>query len=874
MQHDLRRLVLSLGSPIFAGIMMLAVLAALPCSAQSINSGTITGTVTDASGGVVGGAKVEISNAITGYQQTTATDTNGLYRFNNIPFNGYRLTATHAGFNSAVQNTEVRSTVPVTVNLALVVAGVATQVIVEENASVIETEPSAHSDVDMSTLQRLPITMAGSGLSEAVTMMAPGVVNDSNGFFHPIGDHASYSMQLDGQPINDQFSKNFSTQIPLDALQSVELTTGSPGAEYGEKTSLVLNTTTRSGLGLTKPTGSLNASYGSFGTTEESVRFGFGSEKFGNFLAASGSRSGRFLDTPEFVPLHAIGNNGSFFDRIDYQPHVKDVFHLNLFAARNWFQIPNQYDQQAAGQDQRQRVVSYNIAPGYQHTFSPSTLLTVNGWVRQDQVHYYPSADVFSDSPATLSQQRRLMSLGAKGDLAYIRGKHNMRFGAQFLQTRLKEAFQLGVTDPTFNAICLDGSGNPDPNPTPTDPSQCGSAGTGFTANPNLLPGLIPFDLTRGGSLFRFNDKGNINEYAFYATDTITWERLTLTPGLRITYYNGLSDATGVQPRIGAAYLIKRTGTVLRASYARTLETPANENLLLSSATGVGGITNVFGAFGQRPIPASRRNQFNVGFQQTIGRWLQVDADYYWKFAKPAFEFDVILTTPITFPIAWKQDKLDGFGIRVSTLDLKGFKLNTTMGYGRLRYFGPEVGGLIFNSPLPSVFRTDSDDPFYQTTVARYQLRKYGPWFAFTWRYDFGEVAGGSTGDLQGILGLTADQQHQMGFFCGSNVATPTNQISVCNLPFGQYGATRVQIPFPGTANDDHNPPRVATRNVFDFGVGTDNLLRSADSKRVTLQFTVVNVSNVVALYNILSTFGGTHFVQPRSYQMKVGFVF
>jgi hypothetical protein len=845
--------------------------------AQSINSGTVTGVVTDQSGGFVGGASVEISNSLTGYRQTTVTDTNGLYRFNNIPFNGYRLTAAHAGFNNVAQNIDVRSTVPVTLNLALAVAGVATQVIVQESASVIETEPSAHSDVDMSTLQRLPITMAGSGLSEAVTMMAPGVVNDSNGFFHPIGDHASYSMQLDGQPINDQFSKAFSTQIPVDALQSVELTTGFPGAEYGEKTSLILNTTTRSGLDLKKPTGSLNASYGSFGTTEESVTFGLGSEKFGNFLAASGSRSGRFLDTPEFVPFHAIGNNGSFFDRVDYQPHVKDVFHLNLFAARNWFQIPNQYDQQAAGQDQRQRVVSYNIAPGYQHTFSPSTLLTLNAWVRQDQAHYYPSADRFSDSPATLSQQRRLMSLGAKGDLAYIRGKHNMRFGAQFLQTRLKEGFQLGVTDPAFNPVCFHDSGLTDPvvdQPTITDPANCGaSAFFPNTTDNGFLPGLVPFDLTRNGTLFDFNDRGNINEYAFYATDTITWGRLTLTPGLRITRYDGLAQATGVQPRIGAAYLIKRTGTVLRASYARTLETPGNENLLLSSATGIGGLTNVFGAAGQAPVPASRRNQFNVGFQQTFGRWVQVDGDYYWKFASPGYEWDVIFNTPITFPIAWKKDKLDGFGIRVSTLDLKGFKLNTTMGYGRLRYFGPETGGLLFNAPLANVFRTDSDDPFYQTTVARYQFKNNGPWFAFTWRYDFGQVSGGGD-SLENILTLTADQQHQMGFFCGSDVATPTHQISVCNLPVGQYGATRVQIPAPGTANDDHNPPRVATRNIFDIGVGTDNLLRSADSKRVTLQFTVVNVSNQEKMYNFLSTFGGTHFLQPRSYTAEVGFHF
>lgn len=870
---------IKLAWPILACILLLPV-AGVPSYAQSINSGTVTGTVTDASGAVIAGATVEISNALTGYQQTAVTGSDGSFRFNNVPLNPYRLTAAHSGFSAAVQNADVRSTVPVTLDLTLPVAGTSTAVTVEAAASVIETEPSAHTDVDMSTLNKLPITMAGSGLSEAVTMMAPGVVNDSNGFFHPLGDHASYSMVLDGQPINDQFSKAFSTQIPLNALQSTELTTGFPSAEYGEKTSLIMNTTTRSGLGLGKTTGSLVASYGSFGTTEESATLGFGGTKYGNFLALNGARSGRFLDTPEYAPIHAIGNNGSIFDRFDYQPGGKDVFHLNLFFARNWFQIPNQYDQQALGQDQRQRVLSYNVAPGYQHTFNAHTLLTVNGWLRQDQVNYYPSADTFSDTPVTLAQQRRLMSLGGKADVSYSSGNHNVKFGAQIMQTRLAEAFTMGVTDPTFNPVCLTGAGDPVTDPGLVNPNACANAG--FQANPDVQPGLIPIDLTRGGSLFRFNDKGNINEYAFYVADTINWGRLTLTPGLRITRYDGLSQATGVQPRLGLSYLIKRTGTVLRASYARTLETPANENLLLSSATGAAGITDVFGAFGQQPIPASRRNQFNAGFQQTFGRFLQVDADYYWKYAHNAYEFDVLFTTPITFPIAWHNDKLDGFGIRVSTLDLKGFRVNTTMGYGRLRYFGPEVGGLIFNQPLATVFRTDSDDPFYQTTMARYQWKRNGPWAAFTWRYDFGQVSGGGAA-LDDILGLTADQQGQMGFFCGTNVATPNNQISDCNLPYGGtqssaipgvYGATRVQIPAPGTADDDHNPPRVASRNVFDIAVGTDNLLRSAESKRITLQFTAANLTNVSAMYNFLSTFGGTHFIQPRSYQARIGFTF
>ena len=74
------------------------------------------------------------------------------------------------------------------------------------------------------------------------------VVADSNGFFHPLGDHAQTSFSIDGQPISDQQSKIFSTQIPLNAISSMELITGAPAAEYGDKTSLVVNAVTESGL--------------------------------------------------------------------------------------------------------------------------------------------------------------------------------------------------------------------------------------------------------------------------------------------------------------------------------------------------------------------------------------------------------------------------------------------------------------------------------------------------------------------------------------------------------------------------------------------------------------------------------------------------
>src|SRR4030095_2546779 len=113
------------------------------------------------------------------------------------------------------------------------------------------------------------------------------------------------------------------------------------------------------------------------------------------------------------------------------------------------------------------------------------------------------------------------------------------------------------------------------------------------------------------------------------------------------------------------------------------------------------------------------------------------------KYTDHAYSSDVLLNTPIAFPISWRKSKLDGVAVRFSTTNIHGFQAYTTMGHVRSRFFGPEVGGLAFNSPLStSVFRIDHDQVFQQTTHLRYQRPDNGPWVAFTWRYDSGLVAG------------------------------------------------------------------------------------------------------------------------------------
>src|SRR5581483_5603231 len=266
-------------------------LAAVALYGQSINSGTVTGTVTDPASAAVPGAKVTLRNPLSGYEQSATTDDMGGYRFTNVPLNPYQLKVEAAGFNAAASQVDVRSSVPLTADVSLQVAGGNTTVTVQAAATLVEEDPSAHVDIDRSQITKLPVFDPGAGLSEAIVYSTGGVAADANGFFHPLGDHAQVSFVIDGQPISDQQSKLISTQLPTSAIQSMEAVTGTPAAEFGDKTSLVANITTRSGLGAAQPFGNLDATYGSFGTTGGSAGIGFGSAKAGNFLTVDGTRS-------------------------------------------------------------------------------------------------------------------------------------------------------------------------------------------------------------------------------------------------------------------------------------------------------------------------------------------------------------------------------------------------------------------------------------------------------------------------------------------------------------------------------------------------------------------------------------------------------
>jgi len=922
----------------------IAALLALTCclaaasDPQSVgNAGSLNGTILDETGAVIVGATVKIHNLRSGLERTAQTDTTGGFSFQNVPFNPYHLTVTVKGFSPYVQDVEVRSVVPVNVTIPLRAVVASTTVTVHESAGdLVETDSTTHSDVDKSEIDRIPMNPESAGVAAVVTSATPGVSADSNSQMHGLGDHASNTISVDGQASSDQTSKTFSNQIPSDSIQSMEVIAGAPPAEFGGKTSLVVKVNTRSGLGATKPTGSLSASYGAFGTANTAFDMAYGGQNWGNFISLSGTDSGRYLDAPEYEVMHDKGNVENAFDRVDYQIRTGNSIHANLAWTRSWFQTPDTYDNLNIGvldpfgnpvpeTDQRSQIKTFNIAPSWTLLINPKTVYTLGGYVRRDDYHYYPSGDPFSDlgplnlQRETIGQHRTLTNAGIHTDLAYVRGRNNMKFGATYEQTFLMENDSLGIVDPLLNAPCITQTapGTYTPVPGFTNPSQCSGVnlpntlaeyGTlGFVANgqpynpngslyPVFNPVLFPYDLARSGGLYGFNGSTDVKELALFAQDTITAGSWSFNLGLRGDLYNGLTTASQVEPRIGLAYNIKKTSSVLRLSYARTLETPFNENLVLSN----NGCDFAVIAALVPCIPAGLhpgfRNEFHAGLQQAFGRYLVFDGEYIWKYTHNGYDFSVLGNTPITFPIEWHNSKIPGYAASVHMPETHGFTAGVVFSSVAARFFPPQAGGLgvtVGQNGLP--FRIDHDEKFNQSTHLQYQPWKAGPWFAFSWRYDSGQVAGATpcygvlpgndctasvtlAGGVPGVAmvgngaPLTADEEFEAGFSCAGVRATPTVALPT-TCPASQFASSLITVPAPNQENDDHNPPRVAPRHLFDASIGDDNLLHG-DKHKVSLQLTAINITNNYVLYNFLSTFSGTHYVSPRALTAELGFHF
>jgi hypothetical protein len=782
------------------------------------SAGTIRGTITGPDAQPMAGVPLVLRNDITGFHAETTTDASGRYAFYNVPFNPYELHVEVQGFQTQHIPIDVRNPAPIDRPIALALEGVSASIKVEaeKSAAVLETDSSqSHIDIDKSSIARAPSAAPSRGM-ESLIIQAPGFSQDENGRYHFQGAHSQQSYVVDGQPISDQIGVTFSNSIDPGILQSAEVIYGNVPAEYGEKIAAVIDLTTKSGLGTGRPRGDVHAGGASFDTYDAGASLGGGTPTLGYYGSVSGSKSDRFLDPVNFDNLNNHGDTERAFLRLDFAPDASDALRLSGLIGRTNRDVPNTFSQEATGTDNTVETNDWNANAGWQHIFGPTTVLDTTLFARNNRFTYFGSP---LDPSVVTNSRRSLDNYGIQPTLSIQVGTvHELKFGAVYKLYPIQERFSFGITDPNLN-----------------DPSS-----------PDYNPNLAPYDLTRGGTFFLFDDSRTVTYFAGFAEDTVRLENLTAQIGVRYDHNSFPLAESQLEPRIGLSYYIPATKTVLRASYNRIFQTPEYENILFSSSSQAAALappdvqdSRALGN-GLLHVPSERQNAYDLGFQQELGSSIRLDVDFWQRDSDFAGDQDQFQNTGIVFPLAFEHGHLHGWNVRLDTAPLAGFRGYASVGHTRAIYVPPLAGGLFLDpSALDAInggpFVIDHDENLQIQSGLNYDFGTTGVWAGTVVRYDSGLVTGADQTILQ----------------------DPDNAFAYPYVDF--------------TSNTNLDPNRVKSRTVWTFSAGAD-LDRLGIP--VTLQVDLLNAFDVKGVYNVLSTFGGTHVIPPRTLAARIKYTF
>jgi len=778
-------------------------------------SGSVKGTVLGPDGKPMAAVLVLLRNNVTGFKAETTTGRDGTFLFFNVPFNPYELHIDTQGFAPVHRAVDVRTGIPVVVDVKLDIPSVKEEVSVmgEPTIAQLETDTTtSHIDIDKSYIQRAPAAVPMRAMEEIVTS-TPGFAMDENGRYHFQGAHSQSEYVVDGQTIADQTGVTFSNSIDPGIAQALEVIYGNVPAEYGEKIGAVINMTTKSGLG-SPFKGDVIGTYGSFDTYQGGLSLGGGSETLGWFGSFNAAGSDRFTDPVNFDNFNNNGNTQRAFVRLDSAtPDHSDAFRLSALLGRTARDVTNTFTQEAAGQAQHTETYDQNYNLGWQKIVSASGIVDITAFARLARYTLYPSP---GDTPVTADSNRSLDNFGLAASYTQTVGINTFKFGGTFKAYPMQEFFRFAITDPTFN-----------------DPSY-----------PDYNPNIAPYDLTRGGHPFEFSDSATNHYYAIYLQDEIRWNNLTANIGVR--YENNSLPTTNVQwsPRVGLAYYLPSTGTVFRATYSRILYTPEFENILLSSSPEAAALappvvqnSRPLGG-GSLPVQSERQNAETVGFQQALGSHLRFDVDFWWRDTKNAGDQDQFFGTGIVFPLSFAEGHYNGWDLRLDFAPTYGFHGFVSAGHVHAEYVPPFTGGLFLDAgALDTItggpFLIDHDQKLQIQGALYYDVLNTGLWLGSNVRYDSGLVSGVGPADI-------------------------------ANDPDNSFAIPFINTNHAGTGLD---PYRIKARTIVDFQVGYD---LNKVAIPLQLQFMVLNAFDVQGLYNILSTFGGTHVIPPRRFVGQV----
>jgi outer membrane receptor protein involved in Fe transport len=230
-----------------------AVMALLLCgiAVAQQETGQISGTIKDQSGGVIAGATVAVRNLATSLERVVTTNQSGNFVVTNLPPGAYSATATMKGFNTAKRQIQVTVGSMVGADITLEVGSATTVIEVAGTSEQVNIENQVLMDVvttkqveTLPTLTRNPYDLVAIGGN-----ISPDGDGANRGTGYSINGQrsASTNILLDGADNNDNFDASLGQSVPLDSVQEFSVVTSSFTAEYGRASGGVVNVATKSG---------------------------------------------------------------------------------------------------------------------------------------------------------------------------------------------------------------------------------------------------------------------------------------------------------------------------------------------------------------------------------------------------------------------------------------------------------------------------------------------------------------------------------------------------------------------------------------------------------------------------------------------------
>jgi len=807
----------------FAFLFSLLVMA-IPILPQS-NSGELRLTVTDPSGLRVK-SSIQIISQGNDYRQAFTTDDHGKLDAQRLPYGIYQVLVQAQGFAPINVLVEIRSALPLNRTIKLHVAPVSQSVQVSAAATLFDPyRAGSVNEMGMETIQNRLTALPGRSMQDLVNT-EPGWLYEGNAVLHPRGSEYQTQFIVDGIPLTDNRSPSFGPEAEANDVESLKIYTAGIPAEYGRKMGGIVevNTMRNQDPGFH---GQFTIFGGSYATGGLNVQGQYSWK--GNTVGASaaGNRTGHYLNPVVPENYTNNGTTGSFSTNFERELREEDRLTLIVRHELARYEIPNELVQQngawlpdstnnfgcspvpaadepsdcifiPGGQLQTGGNFESMGSAAYQHIFSVDTIGWLRGMARDNSNDFNSNPQSW---PLIATQHNDFKEIYFTAGGSHHQGRQEWKAGVESDATFLHESFSYLMAD------CAD----------PAD-RQC-----------PITLGI----LDAGATTFAFTAARPDLEQSAYVQDSIRLGNWTIDAGLRWDHYQLLVNENALSPRVALSRFFPTLGLNLHGSYDRIFQTPSFENILLSSSVAAESLDTSVPAV-QLPVEPSHGSYYELGLTKAVFNKLRLDAKMFRRDINNFADDSQVLSTGISFPIAFDKGILYGAEGKLEVQHWGRFSGFASYSYIVGNVWNPVTGGLFLGNDASGVTSQltghfpDSQDQ-RQTIRARLRCQAASRlWFALGSNYNSG-------------LPFQPDQTAQQ-------YATEYGEAVINHLNFGRG--------------------RISPYLTENASVGASLFTR--DQYAVKLQADAQNLGNTLELIDFGGLFSGNAVGPGRSYSLRL----